>query len=155
MWERTGRQEVQVGSERSTPFQTTGARLQNTLKVQRCLRSDELHTGTIPYNNQPAPRDLCCPCSQSVSSLPLILKRGGIYSTILTSSPMRPAIPAVKWPEVYTVWQSSRAWPPDIRISSYEVDKQVPKLNVHYDPNLIFKILLKNINIHIYTQIHK
>lgn len=92
----------------------------------------------------------------SLSPFSPLLSEEAFYSLILTDSPLWPA--SLKPPSCEmawdVVWQSNRAWPTDIGIYFYEVDKQAPKLNIQYAPHLIFKILLKKNHIHTHTNIY-
>lgn len=119
-----------------------GKRLPNALQVRPLLRDDEAHTGTVLESNQPATQEL------HTGPVPIHSLLRGI---LFTRSHLVPLVTncEMTWG---VVWQRNTAWPTGTEIYFYQVDKQVSKLNIQYDPNFIFKIVLKNI--YIYTQIY-
>lgn len=73
---------------------------------------------------------------------PFILSSSLLRGILFTRSHLVPLVTncEMAWG---VVWQRNTAWPTDTEIYFYKVDKQVSKLNIQYDPNFIFKILLK------------
>lgn len=133
--EENGRYGVQVNIEWSTILWTRGARFPKTLKVR-----------TLPEEWWSPPyfkithllhRRFMLP--HSISPLPSTLKRHLYTHSHLISHVTSSTCCEMAWS---IIWQSNRAWPTDTRIYFYEVDKQVRKRNIQYDPNLVFKTLL-------------